>query len=83
MTVHFLFLFFFFFTKWDEPITTCAGIEDDPYDDVMLQEYLTHYPEFSPPIDLIPSDEHEERLDIAVTYKSISKGPKRVALHYC
>lgn len=75
--------FFLLLYKMGRADNLCAGIEDDPYDDVMLQEYLTHYPEFSPPIDLIPSDEHEERLDIAVTYKSISKGPKRVALHYC
>lgn len=36
-----------------------------PRDDPTLREHLRHCPEFSPPVDLIPSDELEQLLDIA------------------
>ena len=36
-----------------------------PRDVPTLRGHLKHYPEFSPPADLIPSDELEQRLDIA------------------
>lgn len=36
-----------------------------PRDNPTLLPYLAEYPDFLPPVDLIPSNELEQRLDIA------------------